>query len=392
MSSLSRRAATGLLVGILIGAAPAGAKVNRGAKKPRTIDVADGTGLASALANARPGDRIRLAGGVYAKSGGFTLSASGTTDQPIVIEARSASSPPVLQDPIALAGANAVLNGVTITAATSVTSGANNRITRCRFLDNPLMALLVSGGGNVRIDHCEFARCKERGLSVKPAAGMGGLRIERNHFRDFVGIKGENVHEPLQLGQAIGHATVNLGALVEWNLFERVSIDSECLSVKCAGNTVQLNTLLSSQSRYTNRFGKNNRFLSNWSENAWGILIRDANQLVVGNRILSSGTEHGLRICAGNVDTDPANLRLPDGSAGQPCAHEAIVANNEADNTIIGFAFEGHTVPATGTRIEGHTGQIQYRIEEGTTTQAASTYTSPPPVRLGPSDVGPDSP
>ncbi|MCB1883913.1 MAG: hypothetical protein KDG89_07945 [Geminicoccaceae bacterium] len=66
---------------------------------------------------------------------------------------------------------------------------------------------------------------------------------------------------------------------------------------------MRLSTLLNSKSRFTNRFGKNNSFLSNWSEISWGILIRDA---------------------------------------GQPSTLNAIVANNEADNTIIGFAFEGH--------------------------------------------------
>ena len=42
--------------------------------------------------------------------------------------------------------------------------------------------------------------------------------IIRNHFHDFVGVKGENVHEPLQLGQGLNRADIALGALVERNL------------------------------------------------------------------------------------------------------------------------------------------------------------------------------
>ena len=291
-----------------------------------------------------------------------------------------------------LAGAYAVLSGVTITAATSVTRGANNRITGCRFRNNPAMALLVAGGRNVRVDRCEFAGCRGRGISVKPTSAMTGLKIDRNRFHDFVGVPGSNGFEAIQLGQGADHAVVNLKALIEMNLFERVSVDNECISVKCAGNTVRLNTLLDSKSRFTNRFGKNNKFLSNWSENAWGILIRDANALVVGNRILKCGVRHGLRICAGDVDTRQG-LRHHNGTARFPSALDAIVAKNEADSTIIGFTlFEDHTLPATGTRILGHIGPIEYRIEQGTVVKPRSYRRSPRLVRLTPADVGPGAP
>ena len=65
MPPFSRRAAAGLLAGGLLAvAAPAGAKIIRSPwTKGRVVDVADGKGLAAALAGAAPGDRIRLVGG-----------------------------------------------------------------------------------------------------------------------------------------------------------------------------------------------------------------------------------------------------------------------------------------------------------------------------------------
>jgi MYXO-CTERM domain-containing protein len=55
--------------------------------QPRQVDVADASELRTALGQAQPGDVITLAEGVY--NGSFSLSASGTADDPIVIRGAS---------------------------------------------------------------------------------------------------------------------------------------------------------------------------------------------------------------------------------------------------------------------------------------------------------------
>ncbi len=359
----------------------------RTANARRLIEVDAAAELAIALSTAEPGDYIRLADGVYTSGGPLVLRAHATPDAPVAVIAATPGRA-VLLDPVILAGTYARLEGLDLNASSEI-DGDGNRITRCRFIDNPVMALLIRGGRDVRVDRCEFARCRGRGISVKPSRGMAGLRIDRNHFHDFVGAKGENVHEPLQLGQGLNRAAIALGALVERNLFERVSIDSECISVKSSANTIRYNTLLDSQSRITNRVGKHNLYHANWSERSHGILLRDEGHEVVNNRLIES-ERHGLMVCAGNVGTRFKAMRLKSGKVGQPCAKNVRLIGNAADRTMIGFAFNNHTVPAEGTRLESHFGPIEYGIETGTVVLEESfTPALPTAFRLQLEDVGP---
>lgn len=64
--------------------------VPRDPKTPRAVPVANAQALKAALAAAAPGDVITLAPGTYA--GNFSLSASGSADQPIVIRGQNAST------------------------------------------------------------------------------------------------------------------------------------------------------------------------------------------------------------------------------------------------------------------------------------------------------------
>jgi Chondroitinase B len=56
-------------------------------QSPNVVNVTDAASLNSALGNARPGDVVTLASGTYA--GNFTIQASGTPQNPIVIRAAS---------------------------------------------------------------------------------------------------------------------------------------------------------------------------------------------------------------------------------------------------------------------------------------------------------------
>ena len=145
--------------------------------------------------------------------------------------------------------------GFTVTTAASGQAGLQawqREPTDLVILDRHLpdtdgIAVLVSRGVDTRVDHCELDGVKGRGISIKPDPARPDAllrpRIDHHWLHDWAGEPGANVHEPIQIGQTLAHTDIPVGAIVERNLLERVSVDSEAISIKCSDNIVRGNTL-----------------------------------------------------------------------------------------------------------------------------------------------------
>jgi hypothetical protein len=262
-------------------------------------------------------------------------------------------------------------------------------MTRCRQTDTEGIAVLVSKGVGVEVDRNELSGMRDRGISVSPDPGapsaLRGTRIHRNLLRDFVGVPGTNVHEAVQLGQTKSHTDINVGAVLELNLFERVGVDSECVSVKSSGNQVRLNTLLDCAAHLTNRHGNGNDFVANWLEGTNGIRLQDRGGRAIGNRL--RGSANGLQVMCGNVSA----AGWP-GSGTHPAADGWLLVGNDADKCKVGQAFDGHGVRATGTRLEAHVGTVTFGDHTGTSQGGTASVPVPAPRRLARSEVGPGAP
>ena len=148
-----------------------------------------------------------------------------------------------------------------------------------------------------------------------------------------------------------------MGALVENNLFERVDVDSETISVKSSGNIIRQNTFLDCRSRPTNRFGNKNSWHANWIENCRGMWIYGAGHELVGNRV--SGSRDGMCLMAGNTTPNAIRVGKRGGKSRdlRPHCEDVTLIGNDADHLIVGKVLkqngEAFTMPAVRTRIEG---------------------------------------
>ena len=363
----------------------------------REILVADDDALRAAVRDAQPGDHIVLGDGDHGGGGALTIAAGGTPRQPVVLRAARPLAARALVR-LAVQADDVVVAGLALTRGCAV-AGARVRVTHCSFEDTEGIALNVSGGQGVTVEFCAFVGCRGRGLSIDPngkADAVSEPHIHHNYFADFGGREGKNTHEALQIGQFGGDALLTIGALVENNLFERVSVDSETISVKSSGNIIRQNTFLDCRSRPTNRFGNNNRWHANWIENCRGMWIYGAGHELVGNRV--SGSRDGMCLMAGNTTPNAIRVGKRGGKSQdlRPHCEDVTLIGNDADHLIVGKVLkqngEAFTMPAVRTRIEGQIGPIELDLEEDTLIVKEGRAAAPTAARLAAAEVGPGKP
>ncbi|MGD9507373.1 MAG: chondroitinase-B domain-containing protein [Geminicoccaceae bacterium] len=362
----------------------------------RELAAADDRELAAALETAEPGDHIVLGAGDFGAGADLTVTRGGSAGRPVVIRAASPGGARI-GGTLAILADEVVVAGLLVTGNARI-AGDRVRVTRCRFSDTDRIALSLARGSDVVVEYCAFERCRGRGLSIGPKGEervVSAPHLHHNYFADFAGEAGENAHEALQVGQSGEDSLLRIGALVENNLFVRVDVDTETISVKSSGNTIRSNTFLDCRSRPTNRFGNGNRWEGNWIENCRGMWIYGGEHELVGNRVL--GSREGIQIMAGNTSPD---LVRPSRGGGRskdfrPFCRNVRLTGNEAERLVVGRVIkqfgERYSMPAVDTRIAGHVGPIEYELETGTEVEETARVAAPSLSKLSPADVGPDA-
>lgn len=280
------------------------------------VNVSTAAELTTAVANAKAGDRIRLASGTY--TGNFTLSAKqGNTLAGITIEA-------------AAVGGVSFSSGssFTITSCREVTfsgivfpwegTGGNQcvkvggsstrvRLTRCTFgpagtgtptgsVDTWNYVYVGDQASHVRIDHCEFRRKGTGGNAVRVYGdfntnqGCPYPRIDHNLFRD-IGPQTENDKEPIRLGVSAMSRTDSHG-VVERNVFVNCTSEPELTSLKMGDNRLSGNVYLNCAGSAVSRHGRNNIIADNYFIDTVGVTA-SAGMRSGGTRMYDSG--HTIR-------------------------------------------------------------------------------------------------
>jgi hypothetical protein len=361
------------------------------ASSGKSIPVSGKPELEDALANAHPGDRIMLAGGVY--DGDYVLSKHGTPSEPIVVTAQ-AGADVVLTGSFKLAGSYGVLAGFGFRAGSINIEGDNNRVTKNHLQDSEKSAVVLRGKQN-RIDHNKIERAGAVGIRVLVKGGTVSNRIDHNHIhslRDGGGYS--DLHEAIQVGQGRNMTTAAARTLIESNLLENVRAgkEAEAISVKSSYNVILGNTLMNSRSSLNNRHGNNNLWKNNWIEDAVALRISGDDNEVVGNRAVNAN----IIIMAGDVSNESGkSLELPNGKGGHPVARRTLVSGNQVDGgkLVLGGEFrKAYPLPAQGTILELNQAEIAEKNHAETVRRDGTTIDPGIARKLSPLEVGPEAP
>jgi poly(beta-D-mannuronate) lyase len=307
--------------------------------------------LRKAIAAARPGAEIVLANGTYDVPDGQTIAVQGkhgTADVPITVRAES-------------------IGGATLTGSRGFVFGDSSYVTVSGFklrqrstFDVPTTCHHVRISRNdfqladlegmhwlmIRGDYSTVERNHFHGKSTlgvflgvegPGSDGMArGVRITRNYFSDHT-FAGDNGGEPIRLGLS-GRSLSDAGAVVEYNLFERVDGDPEAISVKSSGNTIRYNTIRDSLGGIVLRHGNRTRVDGNFIlAGSNGIRIYGNDHLIVNNYVEQVGGS-GIVLGSGNVqDHKPEDS--PESRRGNDAPDRVTIALN--------------TVLSCGTAISG---------------------------------------
>jgi hypothetical protein len=116
------------------------------------------------------------------------------------------------------------------------------------------------------------------------------------------------------------------------------------------------NTISGSRAGYSNRYGERNLFQGNASTSSGGFLVEDRGNRLVGNRISGSGL---FKILTGNAAAGTT-------TNGVHCQASDTYLEGNAGPLVIGYIYSGMKLPAVGTVVRSHSGQITLKNQTGT--------------------------
>jgi hypothetical protein len=235
-----------------------------------TKNVTDSASLASAIAAAMPGDCIVMADGNYAFP---TVTAKGTADHPIVIEAANTLKAVVPTGNLDVTNSAYVfVMGLTWPGTGTISL---NNCDHCRFARSRIMRQetgdveWVSVGGTstyCRVDHNDFGPQNTLSNMIQLAGVTGQIvqytEIDHNYFHD-VHYNGGNGWESIRAGLS-GWTFSSSHTVIEHNLFVNDANDPEIISVKSSDNIVRHNTVRTSAGHISQRHGNRNQYYGNY--------------------------------------------------------------------------------------------------------------------------------
>ncbi|MCP4645753.1 MAG: hypothetical protein GY851_35235 [bacterium] len=278
--------------------------------------VSNPTEATAACEQSKPGDTVILRDGVYTDQR-FAVQAIGTPDEPVIFRAETPGGVTLTgKTDLTVSGSHVTVDGMVFDQAWDGTSvrlkGATEcRLTNCAFIEcgsptsaYPHIITLTGGSRRNRVDHCYM----QANLSI----GMGVCvrtndyenthnRFDHCYFKDIVRRSG-NGQEAVQIGQGGLSDRTSQHAVVEYNLFDNASGDSEIVSNKTCHNTIRFNTFRNCDAMLVLRGGSNARVEGNFVFNgAGGIRVHDGFHVIVNNHIENCKT-YGISMPCGTGD------------------------------------------------------------------------------------------
>jgi poly(beta-D-mannuronate) lyase len=258
-----------------------------------TIIVSSIAALQNAIDNAKPGDIILLADGIYTTATDITISKAGTAKQPITISAQHAAAAEisgsggfVLVSPAFYI----IIRDFKFThAASRARSSAGSSF--CRWTNNIFETpgdgedLTIAGNDN-EVDHNTFRNKNAMGRFIA-IRGTGSqiaerLWIHHNYFKSHKDQGGKNGAEAFQFGLS-GFSLSSSNSIVEYNLFEDCAGENELISVKASAVTLRYNTIRNCPAQFTLRHGNKCQVYGNYFINTPGLRIFGDDHIIYSN-------------------------------------------------------------------------------------------------------------
>jgi poly(beta-D-mannuronate) lyase len=295
----------------------------------RSLPAADVAALNTLLTTVQPGDCLLLADGT---SMGFTVSAKGSAEKPVVIRAANRGKAVIDGGNITMMGAAyVVIEGFSFTGMASAIAQSSDRcrITRSRFQSGVARANGTSR--YTRIDHNEFG----------PKSSGDGHYIHATEMSEFTQMDHNYLHDATGAGMSRDAASLgccgpafdyhDTGNVFEFNLLVNCSSDAEYISIKSSSNTIRYNTFRKNGGTLTLRAGRKNQIYGNYFLGGGGIRAYEDDHKIFNNYV-----ETGTALDASGT-----------GGGHAPLKNATIV-----HNTFIG----GVNISGTGHRIANNIG------------------------------------
>ncbi len=405
-----------------------------------TINVNSNSALSSALGSVNPGDTIVLANGTYS---GFTISRSGTSTAPIVIQAASLHGATISSGTIrynngvsyvtikglriTTPGSSQTIDGESFRVAVWFQAAQNCRLSQCYLRlsghsSSTEWVMLSGNSNNNRIDYNEFANNTVQGHYIWPRGNRSGISVpsDRTSWANGNGPNNPNMARNTRIdhnyfhdqgtgtGAAIAFGGIGLAGdyqetftLVEQNLFTNCDGDAEILEVKSSRNTIRNNTIRTSVGMISLRAGNQssitgNIMLQGGKSGTGGIKIYEKNHTVTGNHI-DNPADYGFVVGRGTAYTSP-------NFSHAQVVNATITGNNfinmNGRGVIIGHGGDGTVSgPSGGTfsnnALRGSASPLLNPANPGTMTIAnnSTSGSNPPPpsTPLTSTNVGPSA-
>ena len=299
------------------------------------VVVHDQVEYGNAVRDAKPGDVIRLANGVWSDFE-IVFAGEGTKEAPITLTAEEKGKVIISgQSNLRLAGEYLVVSGLVFknghTPTSEVISFRRNkdhlanhsRVTEVVIdgFNNPERTesdywVSIYGRHN-RFDHNHLAGKNNNGVTM--AVRLNSEASQENHHRidhNYFGhrpILGSNGGETLRIGTS-HYSLSNSYTVVEDNYFDRCDGEVEIISNKAGGNIIRGNVFYESRGTLTLRHGndnivENNVFFGNGVEHTGGIRLINKRQIIRNNYMEGlTGTRFGSAFTIMNgVPNSPIN-------------------------------------------------------------------------------------
>jgi poly(beta-D-mannuronate) lyase len=303
-----------------------------------TVTVSSIADLQKAITQARPGDVILLADGVYTTTEDIIVNEKGAQGKNIIIAAQHPGAAEItgkggfsLMSPAAYI----IIRGFKFThVASRAKTGTGTSF--CRFTQNIFETPgdgedLTIAGSDQEVDHNTFQNKNAMGRFIavrgqdKQIAER--LHIHHNYFNNQASQGGKNGAESLQFGLS-GFSLSSSNSIVEYNLFEKCEGENELISVKASAVTLRYNTIRNCPAQFTLRHGNKSFVYGNYFFNTPGLRIFGDDHQIYSNYFENCSSA----IVIGNGDgevADGAQLTSHDRPDRVLIAFNTLVNNKE---------------------------------------------------------------
>ena len=320
-----------------------------------------------AVKNAKPGDIITLANGVW-KDAELVFEGKGTAKDPIKLTVETKGKVTLEgASNLQLAGEHLIVEGLVFkngyTPTNAVISfrknreeiASNTRLTECVIdnYNNPERQVqdywVTIYGKNNRIDHNHIVGKKNLGVTMivgldTKESVQNNHKIDHNYFGPRPTF-GNNGGETLRIGTS-HTALENSNTLVESNYFDRTNGEHEIISNKSCQNTFKYNTFFECTGTLTMRHGNEtlvdgNVFIGNGKPSTGGVRIINESQTVINNYHigLTGYRFRGAFVMMNGVPNSPPNRYVPvinskaNNNTFIDCDHILFGAGNDSERS-----------------------------------------------------------